>query len=210
MLLPLVSSYELLLVNQEMSHESPYIIENPEATKELFLQIKEKPNYLQIENTEEISLKILFPYSKNTSNDFLINIYLNNELKETIFSEIPEEKYYDKSKGILYLKGPEINLNEKGIYIFEFSSEEENKKYIIYIGEKTKMSSCELFKIILILPKLKMHYFEKSFFSVFKGSIGKIIFLFQFILTIFFITCVFIWRKWKQKGGSFRNFIKNG
>ena len=177
------------------SHDSPIVVSNPEISQAFYGTLKNKPEYYEIKLDEPavVYLNLLTPDNidaavntsarvfKLNSSDSDIKAFLNGK-------RFNWESYYEDFAGDYYMKGPESSTYLKtGKYLVEITSEKNDGKYVLVVGQKESFPLNEAMSMVLNLPKLKLVFFEEPVFMLASGIIGKLIaslFLFLLLLAL--------------------------
>jgi hypothetical protein len=175
------------------SYDTPIVINNPDISQAFYGTLKNKPEYYKItlDNPSILYLSLLVPDNKDAginvtgrvfklnSSDNNIQVFLNGNNSKW-------ESYYEDFAGDFYLQGPDASTYlRKGDYIVEVSSEKNEGKYVLVVGQKESFPLDEAMKMIINLPKLKMEFFEEPWFMLASGIIGKLLAsLFMFLLLL--------------------------
>jgi hypothetical protein len=100
--------------------------------------------------------------------------------KNTLFLKGQEwnwTPFYEEFGGDNYLQGPEIGFNAStGNYTIRIHSPSNTGKYTLAIGEKEEFPPNEIINTLILLPKLKSDFFNKSPFSAYFNRIGLMVF----------------------------------
>ncbi len=186
-----VSGHQPRMVMDTDSHiTSPLIVEAPEISQAFYGELKNKPDFYLIESDKDFNLyfQILSPYNDGRR-DFSVAIYKNNKLYSLLdgshFSWI---EFYESFAGDKYWQGPEIDQKAAlGSYLIIVYNSENTGKYSLAVGKIESFPFNEAMKTLIILPELKHDFFDKSYFAIFQGVIGKI------LLIIFAIIVILVW-----------------
>jgi len=159
--------------------DEPVEIKNPDVSQAFYGNLNGQPQIFRINLSEnqEIYIGILVPDIPDAKKDIYVEItssgidnYVYYFLDGSIFDWKP---YYEEFAGDDYFKGPETRIAfEKGEYnirVFSFSG---GGKYVLAVGDKEEFPLKEALKSLIILPKLKMGFFEKPFYLVFWNKLG--------------------------------------
>jgi len=175
------------------------LIRNPEISQAFYGNLREKSDYYQINSNGEFNLyvAILVPDIENIDKDVSVKIILEHEHEE----EHEETEYflngtdyewtyfYEEFGGDSYYQGPELKTTaERGIYIIEVFSQDNQGKYVLVVGEKEEFPLDEFINTIITLPILKEEFFEKPAYTAFFNLIG----LFLLVIIVVIIAIIFV------------------
>ncbi len=175
------------------------LIRNPEVSQAFYGNLKGKSDYYQINSNEDFNLYvgILVPDIKDIEKDVSVRIVLEHEHEEeheetTYFlngTDYEWAYYYEEFGGDSYYQGPELKTTaEKGTYIIEVFSQDNQGKYVLVVGEKEEFPLDEFINTIITLPRLKEEFFEKPAYTAFFNLIG----LFLLVIIIAIIAILYI------------------
>ena len=160
---------------------SPIIIDRPEISQAFYGILKNSPEYykIKIEKPSIIYFGLLVPDNNNASiglsakmiklasPDSDIKMYLDGNKADW-------ESYFEDFAGDFYLKGPEETKYLKtGEYLIEITSENNDGKYVLTVGQDESFPLNKAMKTIMNLPKLKMWFFEEPVYMLASGILGK-------------------------------------
>ena len=182
---------------------NPIIVEKPEISKAYYGKLEGQPNYYKIQEGKgfNLYLNILVPDLKLSRTDFKVEVIKDNE---TVF--VLEggqwERFFEKFGGDSYLKGSELETKvTRGEYYIRVSNPDNQGRYCLAVGNLESFPAGEIVNTILVLPKIKKDFFDKSPLTAFFNLVGLflliiIIFIFVIVLIIFY----FIKRLKRRKG----------
>lgn len=175
------------------SKENSIILTNLNISQAFYGELKGQPDYYSF-NTEltDFYTNILVPNLNNISTDYIVEIsdkiILNGSLIEW-------KEFYEPFAGDSYLMGPEANFLVNGTNLIKVYNKNNQGKYVLVIGKKESFPIKEQFNTILVLPKLKTEFFNKSIFLSFYNYVG--VYLLVLFIVLFFI--IYLIRKFLKK-----------
>lgn len=161
-------------------------VKNPEASQAFYGELDGAPAEFRIQSDRDFRLYVglLVPEVLNAAKDISAQIYLvtpsgNKSIAvldgpsfawTPFYEEFGQDNYFwgpefkadDSQKG-LELKGKNV---QAGTYIVKVFSPSNQGKYSLAIGDIEDFSPQEILNAILIMPQLKAHFFDYSFFQV--------------------------------------------
>jgi hypothetical protein len=169
------------------------LIRNPEISQAFYGNLKGKSNYYQISSDKEFNLYvgILVPDIENIDKDVSVKIFLENEETEYFLNGTDYEwtYFYEEFGGDSYYEGPELEtVAEKGTYIIEVFSQDNDGKYVLAVGKKEEFPLDEFINTIITLPRLKEEFFEKPAYTAFFNLIG----LFLGVIVVVIVVIIFV------------------
>lgn len=198
-------------------------IENPEISQAFYGELNGVPQLFEIDVDKSFNLyvNILIPDLSGINTDFSAEIYKANlPVSDTVAklngADFAWQKFYEPFGGDNYLKGPEFEKQAgPGKYLITVSSgfnpachpeqsikpcPENTGKYVLAVGKIEKFTPKEILKTILLLPKLKKDFFEKSPLTAYFNYVGLFMLGFLIIIAIIvFLPIVIIKRKKNKK-----------
>ncbi len=180
-----------LMLNSESSIDDPYIIKDPEISKAYYAELKGRPDYYIISADKDFSLhvNILVPHINGARNDFKVEIQDDGGSFLFSLKDIDEwTLFFEPFAGDEYLRGPELakELSPGSYYIKVFNGENLGK-YSLAVGDIESFPLLEIAKTIVILPKLKSDFFNKSVLTAYWNITGLVI-----IISLALIAGVFL------------------
>ncbi|NIO44134.1 MAG: hypothetical protein GTN36_01070 [Candidatus Aenigmarchaeota archaeon] len=175
------------------------LIRNPEVSQAFYGILKGKPDYYHIDSEKQFNLYvgILVPDIENIDKDVSVKVVLEHEHEEEheeteyILNGTDHEwtYYYEEFGGDSYYQGPELKTTaEKGTYIIEVFSQDNDGKYVLVVGEKEEFPLDEFINTIITLPRLKEEFFEKPAYTAFFNLIG----LFLLVIVVVVIAIIYV------------------
>ena len=191
--LALVSAHQPRIVFETQSTlNNPVIIEQQEISKAYYGNLNGDADYFSIESDKEflLYLNILSPKLNDSRTDFVVEVLKDGEFVLELEGGEWEE-FYEEFGRDYYLRGPEAELQvEPGKYLIKVSNPNNQGKYSLAVGKIEEFPFIEIVKTIIVLPKIKRDFFNKSIWNDFwELGVGVGI----LIIIIFFIL------KWKMK-----------
>jgi hypothetical protein len=145
-------------------------VENPEISQAFYAKLNGNPQVYKIVSDKPLQLyvNILVPALPNSKTDIIAEIYKNSEAAGNLIKKLDGSLYeWTKFKepfgGDTYLKGPEYEEPmPSGVYLVKVSCPDNQGKYVVAIGKIEKFPPGEILRTIVLLPKLKKNFFERS------------------------------------------------
>lgn len=177
LLLNLVYAHQPRLVN-----ENKITLTNLNISQAFYSELKGESDYYSFstENTD-FYVNILVPDIKEIYTDYIVTLDDKEILNGKSFKW---ETFFEPFAGDSYLMGPEASFLINGTHTIKVANENNRGKYVLVIGKKESFPLKEQINTILVLPKLKISFFNKSVFSTFFNYVGLYL---LFILTILFL-----------------------
>lgn len=158
--------------------QSAIAIPDPDTSRAYYGELAGTPAVYTISSTQDFSLylNILSPYLSDARKDFTVTI--TNASGTTIaslnapVSERP--KWYEEFAGDAYWKGPEFKETvPAGTYTILVSNPGNTGKYVLAPGEAEVFTLAGAPSTIYQLYLVKTHFFDKPWYSIFHGILGK-------------------------------------
>lgn len=208
----------IILTNSVLAHQ-PRIVKrvnieviDPEISKAYYGQLYGQPNIYTITSKVPFVLYagILVPDNKNSKKDvaaqiskgdrILAKIGGTNSVWKSFFEPFGQSSYWD---------GGEFKSQvDAGTYTITVSSEINDSKYSLAIGEREYFDEKESINALKVIPELKKDFFDESPISFIKSPLGA-----GYILVIYFISFIFgfilRWIVRKFSKGKIRGVHKN-
>ncbi|MFA6227558.1 MAG: hypothetical protein WC631_03760 [Candidatus Paceibacterota bacterium] len=164
------------------SHDSPIVISNPDISQAFYGILKNQPEYykVKLDKASILYLSLLVPDNINAGVDISARVFKLNSPDSDIKTFLNGkrstwESYYEEFAGDFYLQGPENSTYLKeGEYLIEITSEKNEGKYVLVVGQKESFPLDEAMRMIINLPRLKIDFFEEPVFMLAGGIIGKL------------------------------------
>jgi hypothetical protein len=145
-------------------------VKNPDISQAFYAKLNGSPQVYKIVSDKPLQLyvNILVPALPSSKTDILAEIYKDSEAPDNLIKKLDGSlykwtKFYEPFGGDTYLKGPEYEEPvTAGTYLVKVSNPNNQGKYAVAIGKKEKFPPGEILRTIIILPKLKKNFFEKS------------------------------------------------
>lgn len=171
------------VIGKNNSETNPIIISYPEISQAFYGDLNEKPDYYILRSAKNFSLylnilaPVTNPYYYNSKTNFVVEIYKNSKLIDTINGNNHQwTQFHEEFGGDDYLMGPELSKNySSGVYIIKVSNTDNKGRYSLAIGETESFKVSEYPKTIYLLYLIKTKFFSKSLFAIFQGIIGKML-----------------------------------
>lgn len=176
----------------------------PEISQAFYAHLSQAAHryYLDETDTFDFYLQLLTPDLTGQRTDFLVNVFQNsgNLSGNLIYSidtkEFQWTKYYEPYGGDHYLMGPEFRMKAPpGIYTISISNSDNLGKYALAIGEKESWPPSEIWNTLVMLPKLKKDFFQKSPLTAYFNRVG----VFLAICLLIIISVLFLILKLLRK-----------
>jgi hypothetical protein len=156
------------------------IVDDAEVSKAYYDMLTGTPRIYIIDSQKPFSLylNLLVPKSSNPDGRYSANVYEINagkkvELARLNAGDVQWTEFYEEYGGDYYLKGPECKKTlPGGRYEIEVYSADNLGKYVIAIGEKEEFPPIEIVKTFLILPVLKVQFFQYPTAILLSSTIG--------------------------------------
>ena len=177
----------MVSVHTALAHQPEYVnsqaaihIPDPDTSRAYYGELTGAPAVYTISSTQEFSLYlgILAPYLPDARKDFSVTV--TNATGTTIATlSAPTSQWqawYEEFAGDTYWKGPEFKQNvPAGIYTISVSNPGNIGKYVLAPGEAEVFTLAGTPSTIRQLYLVKTLFFEKSWYSVFQGIIGRVL-----------------------------------
>ncbi len=144
-------------------------VSDPEISKAYYGALNGTPATYTIQSEKPFSLyiNILVPKLPESQTNFSGMLSKNNKPVATIASPSSKWKeFYEEFGEDWYIKGPEWKQTvTAGTYTIKISNPTNQGKYVLAIGEQEAFSTSEIFKSIWNVSRLKLGFFEYSWFA---------------------------------------------
>lgn len=198
-LISLASAHQPRIVFEGGTLENPIIVDNPEISKAYYGNLSGMPDYYLINSSNNFTLyvNILVPDLIASRMDF--NILVTADSYFRMINKSEWESFYEEFGGDYYLRGPE--LEEKvaaGEYLIIISNPDNLGKYSLAVGKVESFPLNEIFNTIVVLPKIKKHFFERPAIMGYFNYVGLFILIFfvaAIILIIGLVTVIKLVKK---------------
>jgi hypothetical protein len=145
-------------------------VKNPDISQAFYAKLNGSPQVYKIVSDKPLQLyvNLLVPALPNINTDVSAEVYRGSDAPESLLKKLDGSsyvwtKFFEPFGGDTYLKGPEYEEPvPAGTYLVKVSSPDNQGKYAVAIGKKEKFPPGEILRTIVILPKLKKTFFEKS------------------------------------------------
>ncbi len=191
----------VLAIANNVSAHQPRIVEdnkvieiqNPDISQAFYGELKGEPAIFKINlsQSQTIYFGILVPDLPNISKDISAEI-ISSTGKQAVLDGLNSQwtQFYEEFAGDNYWQGPDAKVNlAVGENIIKIYNTNNRGKYVLVVGEKELFPIKEMLKAGIVLPQLKVNFFEKPFWSIFEGKVGKF-FLIAFVLIILIISLI--------------------
>lgn len=189
--------------NKISSQEEPFIIENPEVSQAFYAELKNYPDYYQINSDKQFNLYIhlLSPDIKNTDTDFSMELYKDNNLIKSLnASSANWERFWEEFARDSYLNGPEYESSaEKGSYLIKITSPDNQGKYVFVVGKKEVWNIKETLGTIISIPQIKTQFFQKPIYTSYTNIVGLTLLILLIILSGIIIAIIWIYKRYTKK-----------
>lgn len=155
-------------------------VENAEVSKAYYDVLNGTPRTYIIDSQQAFSLylNLLVPKSSNPDGRYSAIVYEIDagrkiEMARVNAGDVEWTEFYEEYGGDYYLKGPEYKKAlPGGRYEIEVYSADNLGKYVIAIGDKEEFPPLEIVKTFLIMPVLKVKFFQYSPLILLSSTIG--------------------------------------
>jgi hypothetical protein len=145
-------------------------VENAEVSKAYYDVLNGTPRTYIIDAQQAFSLylNLLVPKSSNPEGRYSAIVYEIDagrkiEIARVNASDVEWAEFYEEYGSDYYLKGPEYKKAlPAGRYEIEVYSADNIGKYVIAIGDKEEFPPLEIINALLIMPVLKVQFFQYS------------------------------------------------
>jgi len=145
-------------------------VKNPDISQAFYARLNGSPQVYKIvcDKPLQLYVNLLVPALPNIDTNFIAEVYSSSEAPENLLRKLDGAsfewtKFFEPFGGDSYLKGPEYEEQvPAGTYLIKVTSPGNQGKYAIAIGKKEKFPPGEIIRTIIMLPKLKKTFFEKS------------------------------------------------
>ncbi|MCX6757769.1 MAG: hypothetical protein NTZ44_02735 [Candidatus Nomurabacteria bacterium] len=178
------------------------IVPNPEISKAYYATLAGEPDVyiINADTAFDLYVNILVPDIAGQKKDVSVEILKDGDKSPlaTLAGQPSDwKKFYEPFGADTYWMGPEYKARaEAGTYEIRVSSPNNDTKYSLAIGELEKFDSKEGMNALISIPQIKMHFFNKSFFSIFKSPF---IYGPSLVLVVVIILVIFIIRRIKHR-----------
>ncbi len=153
-----------------VGHQKLIEVKNPDISQAFYANLNGSPQVYKIVTDKPLRLyvNLLVPALPNIDKDVSAQVFRDSEAPENSMKRLDGPSYewtrfYEPFGGDTYLKGPEYEEQvPAGTYLIKVSSPDNQGKYAVAIGKKEKFPPGEILRTIVVLPKLKKTFFEKS------------------------------------------------
>lgn len=145
-------------------------VQNPEISQAFYAKLSGSPQVYRIVSDKPLRLyvNLLVPALPGIDTDVSAEVYSGSEAPENLLNKLDGPsfvwtKFFERFGGDTYLKGPEYEEPvPAGTYLIRITSPDNLGKYAVAIGTEEKFPPGEILRTIVLLPKLKKTFFEKS------------------------------------------------
>ncbi len=189
------------------------LVEDPEISQAFYGELKGEPAYYKIEAKAPFHLYVgmLSPDIPGADKDFSADISKDKEPFAYLDGQEHDwDPFYEHFGGDNYYKGPELDREtQAGVYEIKVESPDNEGKYVIAIGKKEAFPFGEAVHAILLMPALKMDFFNKSPYTAFFNLIGLFLLVVLVILSLALSLAAHLIEKLIAKNKRRRSFFKN-
>lgn len=193
-----------LVWEMQSTYASPFIIDNQDISQAFYGILKDKPEYykVKIDQRSDLYLSLLVPDNINAAVSVSARVFKLNSSDEEIKIFLNGDRslwksYFEEFAGDFYLQGPDgARILKPGEYLIEITSNANEGKYVLVVGQKESFPLNEAMKMILNLPKLKLDFFEEPIYMLAGGIVGK---LFSALLLFILLLILMSLRKVREK-----------
>jgi hypothetical protein len=145
-------------------------VRNPDISQAFYAKLNGSPQVYRIVSDQPFRLyvNLLVPALPDIDTDVSAEVFSGSEAPENLLKKLdgPSSvwtKFFERFGGDTYLKGPEYEEPvPAGTYLIKVTSPDNQGKYAVAIGTEEKFPPGEILRTIVVLPKLKKTFFEKS------------------------------------------------
>jgi len=166
-------------------------VQKPEISQAFYGELRGQEDVYEIKSDEAFLLyvNILAPDIEGSRTDFTVEIIENTYERYTRLEwwSFVWESFYKPFGWDDYLKGPEFEGQVlEGTYLIKVSNPDNQWKYSLAIGKIESFPLREMIDTYKNMPALKMQFFEKPRYSIFRNLVS----LWMFIWIIVFVVLV--------------------
>ena len=178
-------------------------VQNPEVSQAFYGELQGQPAFFRIASPEPfvLYLNLLVPDLVAIDKDVSARVYFQGE--EIFFLDglgADWAYFFEEFAGDSYYQGPEVREEvEKGEYEVEVFSPDNQGKYVLAVGEKEEFPLGETVNTLLLLPKLKASFFDKSPLTAYFNLVGLFLLVPVLIVLAVSLIAFFLIRKIKRK-----------
>ena len=173
-------------------------VKNPDISQAFYAKLNGSPQVYGIVSDKPFRLyvNLLVPALPDIDTDVSAQVYSGSEAPENLLKKLDGPsfawtKFFERFGGDTYLKGPEYEEPvSAGTYLIKVTSPDNQGKYAVAIGTEEKFPPGEILRTILVLPKLKKVFFEKSPLTAYFNLSG--VFLLVVIGAVLGISALFL------------------
>lgn len=178
-------------------------VQNQEVSQAFYGNLNGTPQKFVINSNVSFQFYagILVPDVKGIQKDVSANIIYDGKVQYVLKGQKSNWSYfYEEFAGDAYFWGPEYRANfSPGTYYITVFSPDNVGKYVLVVGEAEEFPPNEMWNALIIIPQLKVNFFEKQIWAVFEGKIGSyLLYLLIFIVIIIFLAW-FLFKKIRKK-----------
>jgi len=195
----------LLLSFSALAHQ-PRIVKanlteifNQEVSQAFYGNLNGAPAYFAVNSNSSFSMYfgILVPDVKGIKKD--VSAIVEKDGKQYLFlnaSASAWKPFFEDYAGDNYFWGPEARANATADnYTITVFSPGNTGRYVLVVGEKELFPPNEMLNALFIIPQLKVNFFNKPFWALFEGIIGKYILYLLIFIVVVVLAIVFIARR---------------
>lgn len=169
--------------------DAPISVTEPEISKAYYGKLNGQPEHYQIisERPFRLYLNILEAYNQDAQKNFRAEVFRDNQ----VIATLDEEKWvrFDEPwAGDQYWMGPIFEQEvPAGQYNIILSNSKNSGKYVFAVGTIDTFPPGEIVRTLLLLPRLKSEFFEKSVWTAYFNYSGLFAFLVLMLALILFV-----------------------
>jgi hypothetical protein len=145
-------------------------VQNPEISQAFYAKLNGSPQVYRIVSDKPLRLyvNLLVPALPGIDTDVSAEVFSGSEAPENLLKKLDGgsfvwTRFFERFGGDTYLKGPEYEEPvPAGTYLIKITSPDNLGKYAVAVGTEEKFPPGEILRTIIVLPKLKKIFFEKS------------------------------------------------
>lgn len=192
-----------LPVHSVSAHQPEYIatetaiaIPDPDTSRAYYGELTGVPAVYTLSSAQEFSLylNILSPYLPDARKDFVVTVTsATGTIVTTLQAPVSEWlQWYEEFAGDEYWKGPEFKRTvPAGTYTISVTNPTNTGKYVLAPGEAEIFTLTGTPSTIQHIYQVKTLFFNKPWYSVFEGIIGKMLLGFVVVSVLLVVTAAF-------------------
>lgn len=181
----------ILVYDEILDMSKPYYIDDSQTSHAYYGILRGSPNYYMINEPSDFDFFVQILTPENfPDKSFTIEIIGENSDILLDGNTYAWKHFYEEYVGDDYLEGPKLeNRLTRGKYFIKISNKNNTGRYILAVGKKEKFTIYDSLHTLIVLPKLKTEFFNKSLPYIFSGKIGNFILI---LLIIFIVIIIYV------------------